>query len=356
MSIVPRARATIRSSAIHHNVQYLKALAPNAKLLAVVKANAYGHHLLELVRSGALELSDGYAVARLTEAAELRQLCKDQKIVLLSGYINQDELIAASELNLSVVIHNEAQLDTLKNSHLTKPIEVWLKFDTGMHRLGLPIAKTCIIKTLAKHPNISNLVIMSHFASADEDDTFTRQQLNLFAEHFDDSPHDKSIANSAGTLKYPSSHYQWIRPGLAMFGIDPHQQDQNFIPAMTLSSTVISLQKVTKGESVGYGQAWTAKRDSLVAVIGIGYGDGYPRAVAEGTPVLIGGQRAPIIGRISMDVMSVDVTDLNKIKMGDDVELWGENLPVTEIASKAGTIPYELLLNLTSRVEITICP
>lgn len=358
--------ATIDLSAIKHNLSVTKQLAPGAKIAAVVKADAYGHGLLPTVST--LNDSDLYAVARLEEARNLRLAGIQKPILLLSGYIDKKELSYAIKNDLQLVIHHPVQLELLAAAEqdIKKPLTIWLKLDTGMHRLGLnPSAFIKAYQQLSSSHKIEKVITMTHFSSADEIEygkttsqlerlLECRQQLAAMSNGVDLSKLETSTANSAGIIAWPESHGDWIRPGLMLYGVNPIQAhselSRKLIPAMTFSSQVIAVNTIGHGESVGYNEQWTSTRSSRIGVIAIGYGDGYPFKAKEGTPVLINGHRVPLVGKVSMDLITVDITDFPDVAVGDSVTLWGKDLPVTEIANCADTIPYELLTGLTSRV------
>lgn len=362
-----KAKATIDLSAISHNLNIVKQAAPNTKIAAVVKADAYGHGILQTLR--ALQSADFFAVARIEEAIDLRLAGVLKPIVLLSGFINDDELAAVIQHDLQVVIHHTQQIQLLKHYHVSKPLTVWLKLDTGMHRLGLSAQEfEEAYQFLSTSQLINDIILMTHFASADElDNKKTSIQLTRFNEtceqlnktHPCSTQRQYSTANSAAILAWPETHCNIVRPGLMLYGISPlNKKPDNpadlankLIPTMTFESQIIAVKIISKGEPVGYGEAWISQRETTVGIIAIGYGDGYPRHASEGTPVLINGQRAPLIGRVSMDLITVDLTDHIDVKVGDQAMLWGKELSVAEIAEYSETIPYELLTGLTSRVQ-----
>ncbi len=350
-----RPLAQINTSALLHNVQVIRNIAPQSKILAVLKANAYGHGLLAV----AAQLKDvqAFGVARIDEALMLRAGGIVKPIVLLEGFFHADELSQIVASNLQVVIHHPAQVEALVKAELESPIHVWLKIDSGMHRLGiLPEEFHEVYQQLSASPNVLQpMRLMTHFASADElENPATLKQLELFQHTIAGAVGELSIANSAGVVGWPQSHGDWIRPGLALYGVSPmvagRSVHHQLRPVMTFSSSVIAVRDVKKGDAVGYGGTWVAPKDTRLAVVAIGYGDGYPRNAPCGTPVLINGQRFPIVGRVSMDMTTVDIGEAD-IEHGAQVILWGEHLPVEEIAELAQTIPYELLCNITSRVQ-----
>ncbi|MEP5569568.1 MAG: alanine racemase [Halioglobus sp.] len=348
-------QARLDLAALRHNLQHAKQLAPQSKVMCVVKANGYGHGALN-VASTLAPLSDALAVACIEEALELREGGIDAPILLLEGIFEAQELLIASEHNFWVMVDNRQQLQWLEQSRLPAPVTCWLKIDTGMHRLGVsPEDAAEFHQRLSLCENrTGELVTCTHFASADElDNPQTTEQLSLFESTTAGLPGPRSAANSPGLLGWPASHYEWIRPGYMLYGNSPFPEDHlntNALrPVMTLCSAVISVRDVAVGESVGYAATWTAQRPSRIATVCIGYGDGYPRLAANGTPVLINSQRAPLAGRVSMDMITVDVTDLDNIEIGDEVVLWGKELPVREVASHCNTIGYELTTRMPAR-------
>ena len=349
--MIPRVVANIDLGALRRNLDLIASLAPNAQILGVVKADAYGHGIKQIV--GSLARCDALAVARIEEAILLRDTGYAQPIVLLSGVLDLDELILAQTYQLDIVVHQAFQVHLLAGLSQGNTIRVWAKFDSGMHRLGFTTEFAAIVAELETFPIVSDVVTMTHFANADElDNQFSLAQLNRFDQATQNLNHPQSIANSAAVLRYPQSHRDWIRPGLLMYGVSPAKEIPfDGEPVMTLTSVVIAINKVAEGESVGYGQAWTADKDTRVAVIAIGYGDGYPRHAKQGTPILINGKRYPIVGRVSMDLTTIDIGN-DEVKVGDEAEIWGKSLAVADVAENAETIAYELLLNLTSRVLI----
>ncbi len=346
-----QARLDLR--ALRHNVSVARQLAPHSKVMAVVKANAYGHGAVTI--AGALQaLVDALAVACIEEAMELRYAGITTPILLLEGVFSAAELATASQLDLWVSITNEQQLSWLEDAALPIPLTCWLKIDTGMHRLGVAPehAQRCHQRLSASHNADKDTVTYTHFAAADDlHSPQTQQQLAVFeALPF---PAGRSAANSAGLLAWPSAHYDWVRPGYMLYGNSPmlqdHPQAQALQPVMTLTSAVIALRDVAVGDAVGYGGTWVAQRASRIATVTIGYGDGYPRQAPNGTPVLVNGQRAPLAGRVSMDMITVDVTDLNHVQLGAEVVLWGVGLPAAEVARCADTVGYELTARMPAR-------
>jgi len=356
-------QARLNLAALRGNFDLVRQLAPHSRVIAVVKANAYGHGALTIARE--LDtLADALAVACIEEAEELRNGGIKAPVLLLEGLFEAAELALAAERDYWVTIDNERQLEWLEQARLARPVRCLLKVDTGMHRLGVPPANAgAFYHRLRACPNArEDIVLSTHFASADDmGSDQTRAQLALFEAACRDLPGERSAANSAGILAWPASHLDWVRPGYMLYGNSPMADEmataRTLRPVMTLTSAVISLRDVQTGESVGYGATWVAARPSRIATICVGYGDGYPRLAPSGTPVLVNGQRAPLAGRVSMDMITVDVTDLPGVGIGDEVILWGDGLPVAEIARHAGTIGYELTTRMPARTpRIVVSP
>ncbi len=348
--------AIVRLNAITENFKTVCALAPGSQNVAVIKANAYGHGAVEVARTLQDE-APAFAVAFFEEAVQLRDAGIRNPILILQGILGDKEINEAAARDFWLMLNNRQQIDRVLSLTPTQPVRVWLKVETGMHRLGLrtdEIENACEI--LSSSGNIQqDLVLCTQLACADDlDSPVTKQQLSrldAFAKH---NGFPLSIANSAAIMAWPETHAQWNRPGYMLYGNSPfespHINAQALVPAMTLCSEIIAVRDVATGEGVGYGLEWTAQRQSRVGTIAIGYGDGYPRHAPSGTPVLVNGTRVPLVGRVSMDMISVDLTDFPEARIGDCVELWGENLSVNEVASCAGTIGYELLASLTTRL------
>jgi alanine racemase len=352
-------RARIDSAALRANLQAIRARAPGCRVMAVVKANAYGHGLVPTAL--ALADADAFAVARLEEAIALRDNGLRRRIVLLEGVFDAAQLAQAAQLELDLVVHQSLQIELLEAFRGPKPFPLWLKVDTGMNRLGFRPAefRAAWERLRALQPAPLQLRVMTHLACADDSDgSYTAEQLARLQSLIAGLDVELSIANSAAILGQPSTHATWLRPGLALYGVSPFagQRGAQFglRPAMTLESTVIAVREVSTGERVGYGGVWRAPRPSRLAIVAAGYGDGLPRGIPSGAPVLIGGQRAPLAGRVSMDMIAADITDLAPVSVGDRVELWGTHLAVEELAAAAGTIPYELLCGVSQRVPVEL--
>lgn len=349
------AQAIVDLAAIRHNYQLAQQLAPRARALAVVKANAYGHGSVAVART--LEpLAPAFAVACIEEALELRQAGLSKPIVLLEGAFAAEEVRIAAAQNFWLVASGPEQVSMIAAAGLTQPLTVWLKADSGMHRLGLSgQALQDAYQQLKSLPQVRDeVVIATHFAAADElDSSYTQQQLDNFATLTAGLNAPVSLANSAAIMAWPEAHGDYTRPGIMLYGaspfLQPHPHAATLQPVMTLQSAVISVRTIDVGETVGYGRSWTAQRRSTIATVAIGYGDGYPRQTPNGTPVWINGQRAPLAGHVSMDMITVDVTDLESVKVGDKVELWGAHISLNEVAQRVGTISYELVTRMPSR-------
>jgi alanine racemase len=355
----PLIRARINRAALRANLQIIRACAPASRVMAVVKANAYGHGLVPSAQ--ALRAADAFAVARLEEAAALRAAGLDGAIVLLEGVLDADQLAEAARLGLELVVHQARQIALLEAWRGGARPAVWLKVDTGMNRLGFRPEEfpQAWQRLAALTPPVRELRVLTHLACADDTDGLvTEAQLARLRPLLAGLRPELSIANSAAILRSPATHADWVRPGLALYGVSPfgdrRGSDFGLRAAMSLESTVIALRHVPAGERVGYGGIWCAPRDARIAIVAAGYGDGLPRSLPSGAPVLIGAHRAALVGRVSMDMIAVDITDLPAIQLGDPVELWGERLPVEEVAAAAGTVPYELVCAVSQRVPIEL--
>lgn len=351
------AHVILNLAAAGRNLRHLKSLAPGAKMMAVIKANAYGHGMSRIARQ--LGEADAFAVARTDEGLRLRHSGIQQRIAVLQGFVNAEELMAHAAAGLEPVIHSGWQVDLLEMIRLTQPIRIWVKVDTGMHRLGvLPSEFDSVYGRLDQLQQVIHPIpLMSHFASADDlEDRLTQRQLGLFHEAIGHLDGERSLANSAGLFGWGDAHTEWVRPGISLYGVSPFSGrtgcDEGLEPVMTFRTRIISVKDVPAGTRVGYGGDWVCPHDTRLAVAAVGYGDGYPRLARSGTPVLIDGQRVPLVGRVSMDMITLDLTTVSHVRAGDLVTLWGEGLPVEEVASQAGTIAYDLLCGITQRVHV----
>ncbi|NQZ08062.1 MAG: alanine racemase [Algicola sp.] len=350
------ATAEINLTALQHNFAQVKQIAPQSKVLAVLKANAYGHGLVPIAEQ--LKDADSFGVARIDEALALRAGGIVKPIVLLEGFLHAQDLPILVANNIQTVVHIPHQIELILSTKLESPLNVWLKVDTGMHRLGVaPAFFEEAYHWLNQSKNVHQpMRLMTHFACADESDNDkTQQQIALFEQLTSNHVGEKTMANSAAVIAWPNARADWVRPGLMLYGVSPISEltaaELHLSPVMTLKSSLIAIRPIKKGESVGYGAAWVAQQDTNIGVIAIGYGDGYPRNAPSGTPVLINGRIVLLVGRVSMDMITIDLGSNPTEQLGDEVVLWGDGLPVEEIARLAETIPYELLCNITQRVK-----
>ncbi|WNC70517.1 alanine racemase [Thalassotalea psychrophila] len=356
-------KALISQSALCHNYQVAQELAPNSNNLAVVKANAYGHGAV-VIASILEPLVPAFGVACIEEALELRAGGISKPILLLEGIFSNDEVEIAVTNNFWIMVDNSQQADWVLNANISQPVNVWLKVDTGMHRLGVqPKLVNDIYLALKASVNVcEEIVLATHFSSADDHESSeTKNQIKIFNETktllqkslADSEIIPCSLSNSAGLLACPEARLDWNRVGFMLYGNSPLTKDneasKRLKPVMTLMSAIISIREIAAGQSVGYNQTWTATRTTKIATVAIGYGDGYPRGAKSGTPTLINGQIAPLAGRVSMDMLTIDVTDIKDVDIGDDVFLWGPELPVNEIAKYSDTIGYEALTRMPKR-------
>lgn len=322
--------------------------------MAVVKANAYGHGLTRALR--ALAASDAYAVLSVDEAANLRQMGVEKPILLLEGFFQAAELDAIAKLQLTPAIHDAEQLDLLRRQQIGRPLDVFIKFNSGMNRLGFPLDRfDAVLDQVRACEKIRTLTLMTHFATADE-----ARGVNWQAEPFlrkaATTGLPLSLANSAALLRYPEVARDWVRPGIMLYGASPFADVSatglGLKPAMTLRSEIIAVQNLTAGAGLGYGLTWHAEKSAKVGIVACGYADGYPRHAPAGTPVLVHGRLTRTLGRVSMDMLYVDLSGLPEAGVGSPVTLWGEGLPVEDVARAAGTISYELLCALAPRVPV----
>ena len=344
--------ARISLSALAHNLEVARRHAGSAKILAVVKAGAYGHGLVRSAR--ALAEADGYAVLNVDEAVLLRQLGIEKPILMLEGPFDAEDLRACAEFNLMPVLHSPHQLAWLQQA--AAPLSVFLKFNTGMNRLGFPLAEfEKILERARAEAKVSQITLMTHFATADEDFGIDWQWRN-FIVRAGASGLPVSAANSAALLRYPETRRDWVRAGIMLYGASPFADvsaaELDLRPAMTLHSRIIALQQLKPGEAAGYGLTYMADAPTRAGIVACGYADGYPRHAPTGTPVLVNGRRTRTLGRVSMDMLAVDLTAIPEAGIGSPVLLWGEGLPVEEVARAAGTISYELLCALAPRVVL----
>jgi alanine racemase len=347
-------QARISVGAMAHNLRVARSQAGGARVFAVVKANAYGHGLSRARR--ALAAADGFAVLTLEEAANLRLMGVEQPILLLEGLFGANEIATCAELDLWPVLHHPLHLDWLQHQPPARPIQVFLKFDSGMHRLGFPLADhAAIVARVQSLPGVAGITLMTHFAQADET-AGVDWQLQPFLGDMSAYGLPWSSANSAALLRYPETRGNWVRPGLMLYGASPFADvtaaQLGLRPAMTLQSELISVQTLQAGEGVGYGQLFRAECAMRVGVVACGYADGYPRHAPTGTPVRVDGHASRTLGRVSMDMLCVDLSDCPAAGVGSPVVLWGEGVSVDAVAAAAGTSSYELLCALAPRVPV----
>jgi len=348
--------AEVDHAALRHNLRVAREAAPGAKVWGVVKADAYGHDAVPVARSLATSV-DGLAVARVDEAARLREAGIALPLLVLEGPFSNAELTLARHWDLQIALHNQLQIELLQRALPGRTLQVWIKLDTGMHRLGFSASDVQRLRSaLAACPAVAQPPRwMTHLANADDlADPLSEHQAQRIREILL-AGDELSVANSAGTLGWPSNHGDWIRPGIMLYGASPFRDEtgeqRRLRPVMTLRAKLIAVRQVRRGERVGYGGTYRCPEDMDIGVIGIGYGDGYPRHAPTGTPVLLQGRRVPLVGRVSMDMISVDLRGCPEVRIGDPAVLWGAGLPVEEVATAAGTISYELLCRVTPRVR-----
>jgi alanine racemase len=347
--------ATIDLAALARNLERARQAAPQSRVLAVVKADGYGHGLERVAL--ALRAADGFGVATLTDAERIRRLGLRQRVVLLSGFDEAKDLLDLRALQVDPVIHHESQLRLLEADRKAKPMRVWLKFNTGMNRLGFqPAEARRSYERLRALPWIDpDIVLMTHFASADEPDAGdTLAQCERFAALTEGLPGPRSLANSAALQRFPATHADWVRPGGWLYGMstfsDRSGAELGLEPAMSLGTRLIAINQLAAGDRIGYGGSYRCPEAMRVGIAAIGYGDGYPRALPSGTPILVAGRRASTVGRVSMDLVAIDLRAVPEAEVGSEVIAWGPTLPVEHIAAAAGTIGYELTCGVTRRV------
>ena len=352
--------AVVDLNAIRENYSLACGLAPDSKNIAVIKADAYGHGMLR-VAAALKSAVPAFAVAIIDEALELRAAGISQPILVFEGVNDIETCEAAAANKLSLVVHNQDQVAQLRKARLSGPVPLWLKVDTGMHRLGL--APNDLEPALERLRSAGHDVaaVCTHLACADQlASGATQQQLDAFKACVSGMELPTSISNSAGILAWPASHANWNRPGYMLYGHSPMTTDvaaaNGLRPAMTLRSEIIAIREVAAGESVGYGARWTAERPSIIGTVAAGYADGYPRHAANGTPTMVNKQIAPLAGTVSMDMLSIDLTGHDHAAIGNTVELWGKNVSLNEVASHSGTIGYDLLTGITARVPREYTP
>jgi len=353
------AKITINLAALRDNLQQVRRMAPNSSIIAMVKSNAYGHGLARI--ASALPDAEALGVACCEEGLILRAAGVKNPVVLMEGLFAANELDEAIANHFTLVVHHASQIEMLEKSHPVESIAVWLKIDTGMHRLGFaPREVNDAYTRLMNCASVKKPIgLMTHFAESDSlERAPTLRQIEIFNNVTQHLAGPRSLANSAGIIAWPSAHAEWVRPGIMLYGASPfvgqRGVDHHLQPVMTLTSELIAIHHLTKGSQIGYGGTWTCPEDMNVGVVGIGYGDGYPRHAQNGTPMLINGHSCPLVGRVSMDMITVDLRTQPAAKMGDPVLLWGPSLPVEVIAECSDTTAYELLTRITQRVHVKV--
>ena len=351
------ARVIIDLDALRHNLSRVRNYAPGSKIMAIVKADAYGHGITRVAR--ALADADGFGVACLEEARQLREAGVDKQILLLEGPYSVEEMDDIQRYRLDMVIHHWFQVSLLDSAAITTPVHVWLKIDSGMHRLGFaPSEVGKVWRCLRKHQGVAdNIRFITHLACANErENAMTRQQAEVFYKVTEPYRAEKSLANSAAVIAWQKYCLDWVRPGLMLYGVSPIDGQTGAMfdlkPVMSLESALISVKHLNRGDPVGYGASWRCPEDMPVGVVATGYGDGYPRHARSGTPILVRGKPCALIGKPSMDMLTVDLRGCPEARTGDPVLLWGGKLPIETTAAHADTIPYELLCGVHKRLEI----
>lgn len=347
-------QACIDLAALRHNLQAVNRYAPTARVMAVIKANAYGHGLMRA--ASALRDADGFAVVELDAAVRLREAGYDQRILLLEGFFSADELDVIAEFRITPVVHSVEQVAMLAGSTLATPLDVFLKINTGMNRLGFTAsAFTNVHAQLSALPVIDHITLMTHFANAEEKGGMDAQ-LHAFNVLTQKLALPRSLANSAALIMEPSTQGDWVRPGIMLYGSSPFAERSaeslGLRPVMQLTSQLIAVQELAPGDSVGYGLTFRAERAARIGVVACGYADGYPRHAPSGTPLTVAGVRTRTVGRVSMDMLCADITDIPHAVVGSNVTLWGDAVSVDEVAKAAGTVGYELLCAISQRVPM----
>lgn len=350
-------RAIIDLSALEHNLSLLQDINETSKVIAVIKADAYGNGAVQVAKQIA-DRVDLFAVAFLDEAIELRVAGITLPIVILQGPHSTDDFTDAQRLNVIWVMHERWQLEHAKNLKQRGKLDqnkIWLKFDTGMHRLGFPISEFEAITESYKELLEKDSTIVTHLACADDiSPAHAEHQIQTFLQAVESSPFSLCIANSATNMRFENARKDFVRLGIALYGSTPfpksYDKSLSLSSVMTLESEIMAIRRIPKGDFVGYGATWQAKRESLIATVALGYADGYPRHAPSGTPAWCKGRLIPLVGRVSMDMLTFDVTDMSYVEVGDKVELWGKHLPINDVADHIGTIGYELMTRISKRV------
>ncbi|MES2491088.1 MAG: alanine racemase [Pseudomonadota bacterium] len=355
--MIPRVTATIDLAAIQHNLAQVRRYAPQSRVMAAVKARAYGHGAVPVARALENAGVDAFAVACMEEAIQLRQAGIVTPIALLEGVFSSEEAALAVHERLPIVVHDRLQLSLLEALPESAEVSIWFKLDSGMHRLGFPLKDVpSLVETLKRRPRWRFMGWLTHLACADElNNSITQEQIAKFNSALAGLPGARSIANSAGILAWPDARTDWVRPGLMIYGASPLPDrsavDLGLKAAMTLESRLIAIREYDAGEAIGYGQTYRCPERMPVGVVAVGYADGFHRSLPSGAPVLINGTQVPIAGRVSMDMITVNLRKVPNAQIGDAVRLWGDGLPAEIVAAHAGTLAYELFCGLTPRVK-----
>lgn len=347
--------ASIDLQALKQNLTITRQAAPDARVWSVVKANAYGHGIERVWN--ALGTTDGFAMLNLEEAITLRERGWKGPILMLEGFFHAEDLTVYDKYRLTTCVHSNWQLKALQNARLNAPLDVYLKVNSGMNRLGfLPERISTIWQQLRAMPNVGEMTLMSHFADAEHPEGI-QEAMARIAQATEGLECRRSLSNSAATLWHPEAHYDWVRPGIILYGASPSGQWRDIAntglkPVMTLSSEIIGIQTLKAGDRVGYGGRYTARGEQRIGIVATGYADGYPRHAPSGTPVLVDGLRTVTVGTVSMDMLAVDLTPCPQAGIGTPVELWGKEIKIDDVASAAGTVGYELMCSLALRVPV----
>lgn len=351
--------ASLNLSALQHNLNIVRGYAKTAKIWSVVKANAYGHGLARIWQG--LAATDGFALLDLNEAVLLREQGWQGPILLLEGFFQPQDLKVLDHYRLTTAVHSDWQLEAIKTARLSTPLNIYLKLNSGMNRLGFPIGQVDAVWQWAKSlSNVAEVTLMSHFANADNH-IGAQTQFSVIQQASEHLAATRCFANSAAILRNPETHYGWVRPGIILYGASPSGDTADIAgiglrPVMNLNSEIIAVQSLSSGHSVGYGSRYTASGAQRIGVVACGYADGYPRLAPSGTPIRVDGLLTHTVGAISMDMLTVDLTACPHAQIGSKVEIWGENLPIDNVAKAAGTVGYELMCALASRVPVTLYP
>lgn len=347
--------AVIDSVALKHNYWKAKSIAPKSRIWAVVKANAYGHGIETVART--LYDADGFALLEIEQAIKLRRLGFKQPIMLLEGVFSPAELEVAAQYGLTVVIYTHQHIEWLQQAKLTKPLSIGLKLNTGMNRLGFPAELVHgLVRHLESCPYVADVMLMTHFANADEGKNGINWQYQRFCKATRGLNLPVCMANSASLIAYPDTRQDWVRPGLMLYGASPFPNmtavQLGLQPVMSLVSRIIAIQLLNAGDGVGYGTTFLAPQAMRIGVVACGYADGYPRHAPTGTPVWVAGQRSQLVGRVSMDMATIDLSHIPQADLGSEVELWGRHISIDEVAISAETVSYELMCAISERVPI----